>query len=94
LSAVNKRRAQDDDEYLRQARLLPRKPVSAIVESHRFLPVGSFSVFIPVRIVKSQIIRANGEPVKVDYMMRLSGENWLISDIYPSNSGCNSTIGI
>ena len=33
-------------------------------------------------IVKSQIVKANGEPVEVDYMMRLSGENWLISDIY------------
>jgi phospholipid transport system substrate-binding protein len=33
-------------------------------------------------IVKSQIIKADGEPVKVDYMMRLSGGNWLISDIY------------
>jgi len=33
-------------------------------------------------IVKSQIIKANGEPVEVDYMMRLSGDNWLISDIY------------
>jgi phospholipid transport system substrate-binding protein len=33
-------------------------------------------------IMKSQIIKANGEPVKVDYMMRLSGDNWLISDIY------------
>ena len=33
-------------------------------------------------IVKSQIIKTNGEPVKVDYMMRLSGDNWLISDIY------------
>jgi phospholipid transport system substrate-binding protein len=33
-------------------------------------------------IVKSQIIKANGEPVKVDYMMRLSDDNWLISDIY------------
>ena len=33
-------------------------------------------------IVKSQIIKANGEPVKVDYVMRLSGDNWLISDIY------------
>jgi phospholipid transport system substrate-binding protein len=33
-------------------------------------------------IVKSQIIKANGEPVKVDYMMRRSGEGWLISDIY------------
>jgi phospholipid transport system substrate-binding protein len=32
--------------------------------------------------VKSQIIKANGEPVKVDYMMRRSGDNWLISDIY------------
>ena len=33
-------------------------------------------------IVMSQIIKAIGEPVKVDYMMRLSGDNWLISDIY------------
>jgi len=33
-------------------------------------------------IVKSRIIKANGEPVKVDYMMRRSGEGWLISDIY------------
>ena len=32
-------------------------------------------------MVKSQIIKASGEPVKVDYMMRRSGENWLISDI-------------
>jgi phospholipid transport system substrate-binding protein len=33
-------------------------------------------------MVKSQIITASGEPVKVDYMMRRSGEAWLISDIY------------
>jgi phospholipid transport system substrate-binding protein len=33
-------------------------------------------------IVKSQIIKANGEPVKIDYMMRLSGDSWLIADIY------------
>jgi phospholipid transport system substrate-binding protein len=33
-------------------------------------------------MVRSQIIKANGEPVKVDYMMRRSGETWLISDIY------------
>jgi phospholipid transport system substrate-binding protein len=33
-------------------------------------------------MVKSQIIRANGEPVKVDYLMRHNGENWLIADIY------------
>ena len=33
-------------------------------------------------MVRSQIIKANGEPVKVDYMMHRSGESWLISDIY------------
>ena len=33
-------------------------------------------------MVKSQIIKANGEPVQVDYLMRRNGESWLISDIY------------
>src|SRR6201984_1089902 len=33
-------------------------------------------------MVKSQIIKANGEPVKVDYLMRCSSDSWLISDIY------------
>jgi phospholipid transport system substrate-binding protein len=33
-------------------------------------------------MVKSQIIKANGEPVKVDYLMQRSGDSWLISDIY------------
>jgi len=33
-------------------------------------------------IVRSQIIKANGEPVKVDYVMRRYGEGWLIADIY------------
>jgi phospholipid transport system substrate-binding protein len=33
-------------------------------------------------MVKSQIVKANGEPVKVDYMMRRNGDGWLISDIY------------
>jgi phospholipid transport system substrate-binding protein len=33
-------------------------------------------------MVKSQIIKASGEPVKVDYMMRRTGDIWLISDIY------------
>jgi phospholipid transport system substrate-binding protein len=33
-------------------------------------------------MVKSQIIKANGEPVKVDYLMRQNGDSWLISDIY------------
>src|SRR5262245_51610236 len=33
-------------------------------------------------MVKSQIIKANGDSVKVDYMMRRNGDSWLISDIY------------
>src|SRR5262249_1336998 len=33
-------------------------------------------------IVKSRIIKATGEPVSVDYMMRRNGDTWLISDIY------------
>jgi len=36
----------------------------------------------PGVMVKSRIIKANGEPVKVDYMMRRNGDSWLISDIY------------
>src|SRR5260221_2205582 len=33
-------------------------------------------------MVRSQIIKANGEPVNVDYMMRRTGDTWPISDIY------------
>lgn len=33
-------------------------------------------------MVKTQIIKANGEPVEVDYLMRRNGDSWLISDIY------------
>ena len=33
-------------------------------------------------LVTTQIIKSNGEPVEVDYVMRQSGERWLISDIY------------
>jgi phospholipid transport system substrate-binding protein len=33
-------------------------------------------------MVRSQIIKASGEPVNVDYMMRRNGDVWLISDIY------------
>src|ERR1700746_3592919 len=33
-------------------------------------------------MVRSQIIKANGEPVKVDYMMRRNGGDWLVADIY------------
>jgi phospholipid transport system substrate-binding protein len=32
-------------------------------------------------MVRSQIIKASGEPVKVDYVMRRNGKGWLISDI-------------
>ncbi|HEX3414928.1 MAG TPA: ABC transporter substrate-binding protein, partial [Stellaceae bacterium] len=30
-------------------------------------------------MVRSQIVKANGEPVNVDYMMRRNGDSWLIS---------------
>jgi len=33
-------------------------------------------------MVRSQIIKADGELVKVDYLMRRKGDTWLISDIY------------
>ncbi len=33
-------------------------------------------------MVHSQIVKANGEPVKVDYLMRRNGEAWLIADVY------------
>jgi phospholipid transport system substrate-binding protein len=33
-------------------------------------------------IVNSEIVKANGDPVKVDYLLHQSGENWLISDVY------------
>ena len=33
-------------------------------------------------MVRSQIVKANGEPVNVDYMMRRNGNAWLICDIY------------
>ena len=33
-------------------------------------------------MVRSQIVKANGEPVSVDYMMHRNGDSWLISDIY------------
>jgi phospholipid transport system substrate-binding protein len=33
-------------------------------------------------MVRSQIVKTNGDPVSVDYMMRRNGEGWLISDVY------------
>ena len=33
-------------------------------------------------LVTTRIIKSNGEPVEVDYLMRRSGQSWLISDIY------------
>jgi phospholipid transport system substrate-binding protein len=37
-------------------------------------------------IVRSRIIKANGEPVEVDYLMRRNGAAWMISDIYLDGS--------
>jgi phospholipid transport system substrate-binding protein len=37
-------------------------------------------------MVHSQIVKANGEPVKVDYLMRKNGDAWLISDVYLDGS--------
>jgi hypothetical protein len=31
-------------------------------------------------MVRSQIVKVNGEPVEVDYMMHRNGDNWLIFD--------------
>jgi phospholipid transport system substrate-binding protein len=33
-------------------------------------------------LVRSRIVKADGDPVKVDYLMHQSGETWLIADIY------------
>src|SRR5437660_11454231 len=33
-------------------------------------------------MVRSQIGKANGDPVRVDDMMRRNGNSWLISDVY------------
>jgi phospholipid transport system substrate-binding protein len=33
-------------------------------------------------LVKSRIIKRNGEPVEVDYLMRRNGESWLVADVY------------
>jgi phospholipid transport system substrate-binding protein len=33
-------------------------------------------------IVRSRIIKGNGEPLEVDYMMRRNGDSWLIPDVY------------
>ena len=33
-------------------------------------------------VVTSRIIKSNGDPVEVDYLMRNNGGNWLIADIY------------
>src|ERR1700741_98991 len=35
-------------------------------------------------MVKSQIVKENGEPVKVDYMMRRNGENWVLAIFSPA----------
>jgi phospholipid transport system substrate-binding protein len=37
-------------------------------------------------MVTSRIIKANGDPVEIDYLMRQDGGNWLIADIYLDGS--------
>src|SRR5437660_4919379 len=41
-------------------------------------------------MVNSQIVNANGEPVKVDYLMHRNGNCWLSSDTY--HDGTNSQV--
>jgi phospholipid transport system substrate-binding protein len=33
-------------------------------------------------IVRTRIVKASGEPVEVDYLLRQNGQSWLISDLY------------
>jgi phospholipid transport system substrate-binding protein len=33
-------------------------------------------------LVRSQIIKADGSPVRVDYLMHQNGDTWLIADVY------------
>jgi phospholipid transport system substrate-binding protein len=33
-------------------------------------------------LVRSRIVKADGDPVRVDYLMHQSGDTWLIADIY------------
>jgi phospholipid transport system substrate-binding protein len=37
-------------------------------------------------LVTSRIVKSNGEPVEVDYVLRRNGDGWLISDIYLDSS--------
>jgi phospholipid transport system substrate-binding protein len=30
----------------------------------------------------SRIVKSNGEPVGINYLMRCNGEDWLVSDVY------------
>ncbi len=33
-------------------------------------------------IVQTRIVKSNGEPVGINYLMRRNGEEWLVSDVY------------
>ena len=33
-------------------------------------------------IVQTRIVKSNGEPVGINYLMRCNGEDWLVSDVY------------
>jgi phospholipid transport system substrate-binding protein len=36
----------------------------------------------PGVIVQTRIVKSNGEPIGIDYLMRRNGEEWQISDVY------------
>ena len=36
----------------------------------------------PGVIVQTRIVKSNGEPIAIDYLMRRNGEEWQISDVY------------
>jgi phospholipid transport system substrate-binding protein len=39
-------------------------------------------VFGPQVIVETRIVKSNGHPVAINYLMHREGEDWLISDVY------------
>jgi len=37
-------------------------------------------------MVRSRIVRSNGDPVALNYLMRHNGDNWQIADVYLSGT--------
>jgi phospholipid transport system substrate-binding protein len=46
------------------------------------LEVTGERVFGPQVIVETRIVKSNGHPVAINYLMRREGEDWRISDVY------------